>query len=430
MKILVIHVVKQGDTVYKIAREHGTTERRIIEDNAIKNPRDLVIGQALIVQTPKTIYTVKAGDTPTSIAITFGITPMTLLQNNPELIGQPYLRVGQNLVIEFEGEKRGDIKINAYAYPHINRNTLIHTLPYLTYLTIFSYGFKENGELTTIDDQPLINLAYQYETAPVMMISTIIEDGGFSGDHATALFNSEAAQDRLLDNIISTMQQKGYLGLDVDFEYLKPSDREAYQRFLEKVTQKLHPYGYFVNVALAPKVSANQQGLLYEAHDYKAIGAIADTVLIMTYEWGYTYGPPMAVAPLDQVRRVVSYAVSEIPPQKIFMGIPNYGYDWALPYERGVTVATAIGNERAIEIAMQHGVPVRFDETAQSPYFEYYSSDGKKHIVWFEDVRSIKGKLDLIDEFSLLGAGYWNAMRPFTQNWALVNALYDITKVV
>ena len=82
---MVIHVVKQGDTVYKIAREHGTTERRIIEDNAIKNPRDLVIGQALIVQTPKTIYTVKAGDTPTSIAIAFGITPMTLLQTTRNL---------------------------------------------------------------------------------------------------------------------------------------------------------------------------------------------------------------------------------------------------------------------------------------------------------------------------------------------------------
>lgn len=101
-----------------------------------------------------------------------------------------------------------------------------------------------------------------------------------------------------------------------------------------------------------------------------------------------------------------------------------------LPYERGVTQATAIGNERAVEIAAQNSAEIQFDETAQSPYFEYWTRDGKKHVVWFEDVRSIQQKYNLIDEFELRGAGYWTIMRPFNQNWAFVSAAYDIRKVV
>ena len=149
----------------------------------------------------------------------------------------------------------------------------------------------------------------------------------------------------------------------------------------------------------------------------------------MTYEWGYTYGPPMAVAPLNQVRQVARYAVSEIPRDKILLGVPNYGYDWTLPYEQGVSRAENIGNQGAVLRAARYGAEIQFDETAQSPFFEYYTG-GRKHIVWFEDVRSIQAKLALAVEFSLLGVGWWNIMRAFNQNWALLSARYDISKVV
>ena len=119
------------------------------------------------------------------------------------------------------------------------------------------------------------------------------------------------------------MREKGYVGLDVDFEYIQPEDSAAYVGFLQNATARLHAEGYFVNTDLAPKTSSRQRGLLYEAHDYGSIGAVSDTVLLMTYEWGYTYGPPLAVAPLDRVREVVEYAVTQIPVRKILMGIPN-----------------------------------------------------------------------------------------------------------
>jgi spore germination protein len=138
----------------------------------------------------------------------------------------------------------------------------------------------------------------------------------------------------------------------------------------------------------------------------------------------------MAVAPLNQVKRVVDYAVTEIPPNKILMGIPNYGYDWTLPFEQGVSRAVSIGNDYAVTVAARNNSTIKFDEIAQSPYFNYWRLGRFKHEVWFEDVRSIKAKYDLLVENNLLGTGYWNIMRLFVQNWSLVNAMFNIDKIV
>ena len=148
-----------------------------------------------------------------------------------------------------------------------------------------------------------------------------------------------------------------------------------------------------------------------------------DAVLLMTYEWGYTAGPPMAVAPLPNVRRVLDYAVTEIPPEKIFLGVPNYGYDWPLPFVQGTTRAQSISNQRAIELAREYNVAIQYDENAQSPFFHYTDSGGAVHEVWFEDARSLEAKLRLIAEYGFQGAGFWNVMRPFSQTWLVLDSL-------
>ena len=189
----------------------------------------------------------------------------------------------------------------------------------------------------------------------------------------------------------------------------------------------LHPYGYRVVVALAPKTAADQPGLLYEGHDYGLLGRAADSVFLMTYEWGYRYGPPMAVAPLPKVKQVLDYALTEIPAEKIALGIPNYGYDWTLPHVPGQSVAQSIGNVAAVEQAVNRGASIAFDETAQSPFYNYYR-DRVEHEVWFEDARSIESKLALAHEFHLHGISVWNIMRYFPQLWMVLNDQYVIQK--
>ena len=215
--------------------------------------------------------------------------------------------------------------------------------------------------------------------------------------------------------------------MNVDFEYVQKADGEGYLKFVEKLKESLEKEGYLLSVALAPKTSDSQTGLLYEGIDYRRLGEIADSVVLMTYEWGYTYSIPMAVAPLNKVNEVVEYAVSRIVPEKIYMGIPNYAYDWALPYEKGLTRATTIGNVDAVQIAALHGTVIQYDETAQTPWFRY-TQNGVDHEVWFEDVRSIHAKLLLADSYDLKGVTYWNLLRPFRANWLLLEGMKKWTE--
>ena len=188
----------------------------------------------------------------------------------------------------------------------------------------------------------------------------------------------------------------------------------------------LHAWGLFLWTAAAPKTSAQQRGLLYEGHPYAAMGLASDGVLLMTYEWGYTAGPPMAVAPLPNVKAVVDYAVTEISREKLLLGIPNYGYDWPLPFVQGTTRARSLSNQEAIALAVQHRADIFYDETAQAPYFHYTDSGGTIHEVWFEDARSLSAKLRLIAAYGLQGTGIWNLMRPFSQLWLVLDSLYRI----
>lgn len=426
---MIIHVVEQGETIWSIAREYGVSPERITTDNGLFGLNNLVPGQALLILQPDTVYTVNEGDTIFSISQDFGITADQLKQRNPNLAQTNTITPGETLAISFVDETNTPVNIHGFLYPSIKPTALNSALPSLGSGAIFSYGATADGNLIEVNDTAIINKLLAGNAAPIMVLSSITEEGGFDSNLASQLFNSPAIQEIVIANILSTMQEKGYRGLDIDFEFVNPEDRNAYVDFVRRVTTELNQYGYTVNVDLAPKTSAEQRGTLYEGHDYRALGEAANTVLVMTYEWGYTYSEPMAVAPIDQVRRVIEYATGEIDRDKIYMGIPNYGYDWKLPYEKGVTRAKLIGNEEAISIAAENGAAIYFDEKSQTPYFKYIAGDGSNHEVWFEDIRSIKAKFDLIDEFGLRGAGYWNLMRNFNQNWSFVGYRYNPVKL-
>lgn len=292
-----IYIVQPGDTLFQIAARFGISLERLISDNGLTEESGLAVGQALLILYPSVVHTVRQGESLYSIALQYQTTVLELLQNNPTLIGRPQLAPGQVLIIAFSGGKQRTAVVNGYAYPHINRQTLLRALPYLTSLTVFGYGFTEEGALIPAGDQALIDLAVAYGARPILLFSSITESGGFSSERASLLFRNMAVQNTVIANLLAVMRQKGYVGLDIDFEYIRAEDADGFVQFVQNVTEKMHAQGYTVQVDLAPKTSASQEGLLYEGHDYARLGAIADTVLIMTYEWGYTYGPPMAVAP-------------------------------------------------------------------------------------------------------------------------------------
>lgn len=426
---MVIYRIRPGDSIYQLSRLYGIPEQKILEDNQIRDPQQLVVGQAVVLMTDSVKHTVSSGQSLYSIAALYGISVDQLIAANPQITNPSFLQPGQVLTIPVTSEKLGSIIVNGYVYPAVNRGTLERTLPYLTFVSIFSYMAKADGSLAPIEDEPVVTAARAQNVAPLMVVTNMRPEGGFSSEVADAILSDPAVQDTLLDNIVQTLREKNYYGLNLDFEYIYPADRENYNDFLRKTVERLHPLGYIVLTSLAPKNSAEQSGLLYEAHDYRFHGELADYVILMTYEWGYTYGPARPVAPLNLVEKVIQYAVSVIPPKKILMGMPNYGYDWTLPFVRGTT-ARSLTNPGAVELAAQVGAHILFDEEAQSPHFSYYSSDGKQHVVWFEDARSVKAKLELAHRYGLAGVSYWTANSYFSQNWLVLSSLFDVTKVL
>ena len=420
-----IYVVRPGDTLYSVALSFGVSMARLQEDNQLPNPARLVVGQTLVIQYPKTVHTVRPGESLSSIAAAYGATVRQLLRNNPGLGGLPDLVPGQNLVIDFQQKREGALAVSGYAYPEIEEELLRSTLPYLTQIAPFTYGITAQGDLVPLRDEEILEAALAMGVLPLLHLSTLTEEGVFSNETAHAVLTDPQAQDRLVGQLMDTIARKGYRGLDIDFEFVYASDAPAYAAFVARMRALLFPLGLPVIVALAPKTSADQRGALYEGHNYALLSQAADFVLLMTYEWGYTYGPPMAVAPLPNVRRVVEYALTEMPAGQIYLGIPNYGYDWTLPYRQG-SRAQSISNQYAVELAARYGAAIRFDERTQSPWFRYADESGREHEVWFEDARSIRAKLALTQEYGLYGVGYWNLMRPFPQNWRVLNSLYQI----
>lgn len=262
-------------------------------------------------------------------------------------------------------------------------------------------------------DENLVTAANAAGVRPMMVLTPLDAEGRFNDNIAAAVFEDPEAQTNLIDNIEANLRAKNMGGVDFDFEYIPRVYAADYVELVARTQRRLSPQGYLTSVALAPKVRADQPGVLYEGHDYAGMGRAADYCLLMTYEWGYSYGEPMAVSPINHVRRVLEYGLTEIPAEKILMGMSNYGYDWALPFVRGESKAEKLTNYQAQARAEYYGVPVEWDATAQAPFYTYATPAGVKHIVWFENERSWQARLALVAEYGLAGVSIWNIMHIF-----------------
>ncbi len=467
-----IHIVQKGDNLWKLSQEYGVSVNRIISANGIEEPGKLVLGEALFIPDAQPRYTVRPGDTLQAIANRYDVTVQSIMDTN-QLKSPTSIYAGQRLTIPLlyhqvaEGETlttiatsynttpqaiqaanqlsspsdifvsqmlkipetpKPVIDVNGFLtqFGHQGARTLRELENSLTYASPFAHRMKADGSLGDLDDVPIVQTALRYGVLPMMAI-TNFSSTETGTELAHTILSSDALQNTLVENTVLMMKNKGYRGLNIDFENVLPQDKNNYNQFLQKAANRLHAEGYFVSSSLAPKTSADQKGLLYEAHDYPAHGRIMDFVVLMTYEWGYRFGPPQAISPIGQIRKVLEYAVSVIPQNKIMMGFQVYARDWTLPHVQGQQAET-FDMQEAISRALEYNVAIQYDAKAQSPYYEYTDANGKSHEVWFEDARSAQAKFELVKSFGLRGISYWVIDYPFPQNWALLRDNFTIAR--
>lgn len=211
------------------------------------------------------IYVVNPGDTIDSIALKLGADAEQLIYDN-QLVYPYELAVGQALFAA--GDRRNatrTISVSGYAYPFISPWVLDQTLPFLSELPVFSYGFTAEGELlqpTYGDDTWMIIRALNFGVRPILTLTPFGPDGNFNNRLIHSVVNNEEYRANLIRNLLEVMADKGYQGVDIDFEYILAEDRDAFTDFVREVAETMRENGYHTSVALAPKTSSEQRAAL------------------------------------------------------------------------------------------------------------------------------------------------------------------------
>ena len=425
---MIIHVVKSGETLYQISNYYNVPIENTIAVNQLPDPNNLLIGQSIIIPIKGYTHIVRSGETLWEIAKEHGITMQSLIKAN-NITNATFIYPGNTLIIPIDRPKT-DISVNGYIYKFDEEAVSIvnEDGEYLTYLSPFAYRIRADGTLYSIEDTEIIKASYSKKVVPMMSITNFTSTE-LGANVAHIILSSPLIIEKLITNIIKTLKEKNYKGVNIDFENVLPSDRELYNNFLKLLVERLHRQGFFASSALAPKTSGEQKGSLYEAHDYEAHGEIMDFVILMTYEWGYRLGPPQAISPLNEIISVLNYAITVIPREKIYFGFQLYARDWLLPHVKGQQAET-FSMQEAIKKAVKYNARINYDVISQSPFYNYKDEKGIMHQVWFEDARSAQAKFDTVKSYKLSGISYWALGFPFPQNWVLLQDNFNVKKLL
>ena len=422
-----VYTIKDGDTIEKLSREFNVSLDDLLLANGITEDAVFPVGTAVVIPTDYGRHIIEKGDSLYSIALKYGTTVENLLRLNPNL-KPPYIIYPNDYIIVPSYAEKPRIDTNGYCYTSISDETLDKTLPYLTYISIFSYNLLPDGNLKGIDDERIIRHAREQNVAPFMVVTNIGDKGNFDSELVKTFLTTPDAYEAFIDGIPTYLKERGYLGINIDFEYVYAENREDYNNFIKLLSQRLSSEGLMLSTALAPKLSDTQKGILYEGHDYAFLGEWCDWIAIMTYEWGYIAGPPLAVAPKSEVEKVIRYTTSVIPSEKILLGMPNYGYDWTLPFERG-TKAQTVNLTRAIQLAREVGANIEYNTSSNAPFFTY-NANGRDHIVWFDDARSIMSRFELVNKYDLGGISFWTINNYFAPTFAVLQNMFEVNKLL
>lgn len=423
---MLIHVVQTNETINSIADKYGVSVTRLVQENDLTNPDNLVVGQSILIVYPEKTYTVKVDDTLVDIANDNGVTVMQMLRNNPYLLDREALYPGETLVVSYGDEKIRDITTNGYVYPFVNKAILRKNLLYLTYLSIFSYTLKPNGEINDIDDNDIIHLAKFYGVAPIMVLSNISQEGTIDKEVLHNILISQNMKNNLIDNIFKILKTKGYYGINIDTPYVLEEDRELYIEFISLITESFNKEGYKVFVTITPDSFKSDTGY-NETIDFSTLGNIANGITLISYSWGYSESSIGGV-PLYLQETLLEFMLRQIPPEKTSIGITNIGYIMGLPFEAGVTRASSISVANAYLLASNVDAKINFNNVNLLSYFYIMNPDN--YYVYFHDIRAIEALFNLVTKYDLDGVDIWNAMNFLPQACLLLNTQFRILKVI
>ncbi|MDF2485737.1 MAG: hypothetical protein K0R46_1905 [Herbinix sp.] len=429
---MLIHVVKQGETLQSIADYYGISIERLIIDNGLNINNTLVIGQTIVITYPEITHIVQEGDTLGDIASTYQVSILQLYRNNPYLHDRVYLIPGEVIVIKYD--TKGQISTHGNTLSFINQHTLRRTLPYLTYLSILNYTATKDGEIITYyDETEIIRIAKEYSVVPLMLLTTLTIVGESNIDVFDELLLNTELQNKQIENVFTILKTKGYYGVNISLEYINANNLTLFESYFRRITERLGVEGYLVFVTINTNISIGNNGVPFEVLDYTILYQITHNIIFMDFHWATSVGPPSPISSIGEIDLFLSSTKNYISPDKEIIGLAIIGYDWELPYYPGLSSVYTLTSDRVIDLARNVGAAIQFDDISQTPYFRYVIDNSGNlivHIVWFIDARSINALLSLVDKYKLNGIGIWNITIYNNQLWLIINSQYDIVKLI
>ncbi|MGI5839683.1 MAG: glycosyl hydrolase family 18 protein [bacterium] len=296
----------------------------------------------------------------------------------------------------------------------------------LTYIGIFSYDFTPEGTLTGETSQALIAEAQSLNIAVLAVITNFVS-GEFSPELAHTVLADPERRAVLVEAIYQLLTENNYDGVNLDIENVLPEDREVFTAFVRELSERLRPAGLIMSMAVPAKTGEFPEREWIGAFDYAALAPLNDFLMIMTYEFHWAGGEPGPIAPLPWMEEVLAFALTQIPADKLLLGIPLHGYDWIVPPPAGF-FARGVSYRGATSLIEEYEVPVQWDDTAKEPFF-FYVSDGEKHEVWFQNPNSLHAKMTLVETYGLRGLGLWPLAFAFPAFWAELAGLFTVIKI-
>lgn len=411
-----IYVVKLGDSLFSIAAKYRISMDSLRITNGLSRDR-LVPGQDLLV--PSNVYIVQPGDSLFSIAQIAFIPEETIRLYNG--LQSDELTVGMEIYFPpRDKHPEQGLSYLTPSTPEKNRQNVQTFAPITSNFGVFEHHILEDGSLSTLDDQQVVSLIRENDAIPIAVITNLTESG-FSPQLTKRILNDPTLRQRAINNIYNLVKSKNYAGVNVDFEQVLESDRDLYSGFLAALRDRLKPEGFTISAAVPAKSSDDIPWL--KGFDYGGIGAAVDFVFIMAYDWHEAGSDPGPVAPITEVRKTLDYALTKMGRDKIVLGVPRYGYNWTMT-NGSVASASAFSVSNAYATAMRYQVPIQYSTEYQQPHYTYWDEGGRRHIVWFEDIRARAVKFQLAVDYKLRGVGAWQLGLHFPQSAFLVREFF------
>lgn len=260
----------------------------------------------------------------------------------------------------------------------------------LTGIVPFWYQINANGSLSGSTDPAVLRLAEAHHLWTFALVENMAGQPVFG-----PLLNSPVARQRAVNNMLTLVESNGYDGVNLDWEGIAPGERSHLNTFVKELSTTFHKHGYYVTLSVPAETSNQPNNSWTGAYDFKSLGQSADLIMVMAYDEHYAGGSPGPIAGAGWVRQVLNYTISVIPPSKVILGIPGYGYDWS-----GSGPATALTYSQAEALASEYGASPNADHFI-------YMQDGQLHSVWFENTSSFLSSINLVSGYELRGVALW-----------------------